>query len=194
MQFQDHQSSVTESSEDGRAIVDIYFQSERYQNYFKLEQEQSQWLAYGKNQQCADGIFVCLFDDDGQTKADIVIVELKSKLSSSKWNEILGQYRGSILRAISFCGTIGISYISNVKLYCCATDTSKIDSEYAHLQAQKRVVGPIRRKQKTGAVVSNLEKWGRCEFSPFPTGSSCRYEYIQLKQEEGGVNIGKVNV
>lgn len=192
--FNNHQIKVTEQSEEGKATLDVFFSSKKYDYYFKLENEQSQWLTYGVNQQCADGIILCIFDHEGQTMADLFIFELKSKLSGSKWNEVLGQYRGSILRAVSFSGTLGVQGISSVKLYCCAIDKVSIDDEYAHVQAQKRLHGPVKRKQKTGAIYSNIEKWGLKAFSPFNIGTPCSHEFVQLTKHQDGTNIGKIIV
>ncbi|GKV65204.1 MULTISPECIES: hypothetical protein [unclassified Sporosarcina] len=190
----DHQFMVTETSGDGLAEVDIHFSNRMYQAYYQLQHEKTHWLQYTVNAKCPDGIFVCIFQQDGVLWADFHIVELKTTLTSQKWSEVLQQFRGGVLRALSFCGTLGIEKVREVHLYSCAVDKTKIENDFRSYQAQYYTTGGVSRKRKTGVNYNDLMKWGQPILQLFYSGGKCTHQFINLTRRSDGVNIGTLRI
>lgn len=179
---------IIETRTDGKAKLDLVFPQSPSSDYYKLEKEHDAWLKFSTNQQCADGIIISV-DDNSDVK--IYIVELKNSVRSNKWDDILGQFRGSLLRAIAFCSSIGLNDILEVRFYTGCENYNKIEEEKRVRTLQKQIpVGPIARKKRIGVNLANIDQWGEAEIKPFPDGQLFSHEIIQLTKSNG-VNLGR---
>lgn len=105
----------------------------------------TQWLV---NQQCADGA-VILF---GGGEATLHIFELKSKLSTQKWDDAVSQCEGMIRRANALRACLGLTEYSDVTFYL----AYKVDALTPYIQAN-----PILLKSLLGggSISSSLTSW-----------------------------------
>lgn len=182
-----HIIPIEETKVQGKAKLDITFPNTPSVTYYKLCKETSSWLNFATNKNCADGIVIGI---ESNEKAKIYIIELKSKLSASKWSTVLNQFRGSLLRALAFCNTIGIQDIEEVNFYTSFVDRSQIDREKDINEKQKGLKGGIiANKQMTGRRLTDIEQWDTTDIKPFPRGDFFAHKTINLIKIKG-VNTG----
>lgn len=84
------------------------------------------------------------------------IIELKSKVTASKWSEVLGQFRGATLRALAFCSTIGITNVTNIRFCISCVDRSRIDEEKVVHEQQKKIQGIVSKKLMLGRRLTDI--------------------------------------
>ncbi|MFD1780692.1 hypothetical protein ACFSFW_18665 [Fredinandcohnia salidurans] len=185
---ENHKIIINETQDSGKAELEVIFPNLPNISYYKLEEEKTQWLKFINNQKCADGV-VLQINESQNRHAIIYIFELKSTLSSSTWSKVLKQYRGALLRAISFCNVVGISDIREVYLYTSFTDSSKLDSEKKAIESQQNVKGLIAKKRFVGLKSEEILKWGNTNIKLFPNGGYFPHQKITLRHVNG-VNTG----
>lgn len=183
--------AIEETNEKGKAKLTVTFPNQHSVTYYKLCNETSSWLNFAINNHCADGIIIGI---DSNVKARIYIFELKSKITAAKWSTVLKQYRGSILRALSFCHTIGIREIEEVRFYTSFIDRTQIDKEKFVNEEQKKIKGGIiSRKQMLGRRLTDIEQWDTSRVKPFPNSQFFTHKTITLTKS-GGINTGSYTI
>lgn len=185
--------SIIETAKDGKANLALTFENINQYELYKLEQEKTPWLMFAENKRCADGVVLAI--DLTNKKAKIYLIELKSKMNSNKWNDVLGQFRGSILRSLSFCSTIGIDEIEDIYLHTAFTDRTELDSEKETIEMRKKIENhqPAAHKLMTGVAVGGIDQWGSNNVKPFKEGQSFSHSYIQLSHKNG-LNEGSYTI
>jgi len=169
---------IDEMNEKGKAELTVTFPNITTVAYYKLCQETSSWLNFANNSSCADGIIIGI---ESNKKAKIYIIELKSKMSAAKWSKVLNQFRGSILRAIAFCNTIGIQEIEEVSLYTSFIDRTIIDREKFVNEKRKTIKGGIiKQKLMSGSRLTDIDQWDNQTIRPFPKSQFFEHKTINL--------------
>ncbi len=177
--------TIHEFADDGAAELTFIVPDVEQGIFLKLKYEHSQWLKYANNQKCVDGIVISISQDN---IAAIHIVELKSGIGSKTWKRVQNQFRGSILRAVSFCGTIGVK-IKSLCLYTAFVENK--DKQIKEMQSN--ITSSFRRKTHVGRSQKNQYDWEMEEISLFEGESKFSHKIINMTNG-GEKNFGSYEV
>ena len=176
---------IHEFADDGAAELTFVVPDVEQGIFLKLNYEHSQWLKYAKNQKCVDGIVISISQDN---LAAIHIVELKSTIGSKTWKRVQNQFRGSILRAFSFCGTIGVK-IKSLCLYTAFVENA--DEQIREMQSN--ITSSFAKKAHVGRNQKKEYDWEMEEISLFEGESKFSHKVINMTNG-GEKNFGSYQV